>query len=181
MTVLHTYFNKLSALFLTGLFLLCSGCFHDDEKDAAKQLTADLARIDQYLTDHGITADQDPAGKIRYVIDEDTVGTGPSPTLESCVMLRYTGRFLDDRTVFTQSTRSSYPMAGDLIEGWKIGLPLLREGGKATLYIPSGLAFGPSGLPLQNIPPNAIVYFELKLFHVGEKYSPDPSPTGNCQ
>jgi len=180
MDSLYTYFKKLPALFLTGLFLLYSGCFHDDEKDAAKQLTADLARIDQYLTDNNIDAQPDPTGKIRYMIHE--AGTGDaSPTADGCIMLHYEGKFLDDGTTFTKSERSSYPMAGDLIDGWKIGMPLLHQGDSATLYVPSGLAYGPSGLPLQNIPPNAVVYFTLRLFHVGEKYSPDPSPTGNCQ
>jgi FKBP-type peptidyl-prolyl cis-trans isomerase FkpA len=177
---IYKYFKKLPALFLTGLFLLYSGCFNDDAKDAARLLTADLARIDQYLADHGIdSVEQDPSGRIRYVIEGK--GSGASPEANGCIMLRYEGRFLDDGTVFTSSTRSSYPMAGDIIEGWKIGMPQLQEGDTATLYIPSGLAYGPTGLPMQGIPPDAIVYFKLELFHVGETYSPAPSPTGDCK
>ena len=171
--------KKLTALFLTGLFLLYTGCFKDDTKDAAARLAEDLARIDQYLAERNITYSQDPAGKIRYVID--TLTSGRMPTLEGCISARYVGRLLDDSTVFTRSTSSAYPMAGDLIEGWKIALPLLHQGDKATLYLPSGMAYGPSGLPLQNIPPNAIVYFEFKLLRVGDKYSQEPSPTGGCQ
>jgi len=179
MNIVRTYFKKLPALYFTGLFLLYSGCFHDNEKDAAKKLTSDLGRIDQYLAEHGIAAQQDPTGKVRYVIHE--AGTGAQPTAESCIMLHYKGKYLDDGKIFTNSERSSYPMAGDILQGWKLGMPQLHEGDSATLYIPSGLAYGPTGIPLQNIPPDAIVYFELKLFHVGEKYSPTPSPTGNCQ
>jgi FKBP-type peptidyl-prolyl cis-trans isomerase FkpA len=181
MNSFYTYFKKLAALFLTGLLLLYSGCFSDDEKDAAVRLTEDLARIDQYLADHGIEALQDSSRKVRYVIHK--AGTGEAPTLDSCVTLKYTGKFLEDETVFTSSTESSYPMAGDLIEGWKLGLPMLREGDDATLYIPSGLAYGPSGLPLQNIPPNTIVYFELTLSHVGTHYTstPTPTPTSSCK
>jgi len=182
MNSLYTYFKKLPALFLTGLFLLYSGCFDDGKKEAAEKLTEDLARIDQYLAEHNIPQErvgQDPSGRIRYVID--TVGTTKQPTLENCISVRYAGRFLEDSTVFTQSVNSSYTLAGNLIDGWKIGLQQLHEGDVATVYIPSGLAYGPTGLPLQNIPPDAIVFFRFKILRVGDKFSPDPSPTGSCK
>jgi FKBP-type peptidyl-prolyl cis-trans isomerase FkpA len=180
MSSLYIYLKKVPALFLTGLFLLYSGCFSDDDKDAAARLTEDLTRIDQYLADHGIEALQDSSRKIRFVITK--AGTGEAPTLDSCVTVWYTGKFLEDGTVFTHSDKSSYPLAGDLIEGWKLGLPMLHEGDSATLYLPSGLAYGSSGLPLQNIPPNAIVYFKFYLFHVGTHFTPTTNPsTGSCQ
>jgi FKBP-type peptidyl-prolyl cis-trans isomerase len=180
MKSLYTYFKKLTALFLTGLFLLYTGCFNDDKKDAAARLTEDLARIDQYLADNKIdSVQQDASGRIRYVIH--TAGTGAQPTLESCITARFKGKYLENDSTFAGLTTCAYPMAGDLIEGWKIGIPQLHQGDSATLYIPSGLAYGPTGLPLQNIPPDAIVYFQFKLLRVGEKYSPDPSPTGSCQ
>jgi len=184
MKSLYIYFKKIPALFLTGLFLLYSGCFDDDKKEAAQRLADDLARIDQYLDEHGIDKDhvlQDPAGKIRYVIDTaGTTGVSPLPN-EGCITARYIGRYLEDSTEFTKTTGSSYPMAGDLLEVWKIVLPLLQQDDKAIIFLPSGLAYGPTGLPLQNIPPNAIVFFEFKLLRVGKTYSPTPSPTGSCQ
>jgi FKBP-type peptidyl-prolyl cis-trans isomerase FkpA len=180
MDYFNTTFKRLSALFLTGLMLLYSGCFNSDEDDAAARLEQDLATIDQYLADHEIVAEQDPSNRIRYVIHTQT--KGKQPTLDSCITAQYTGRFLDTGEVFTQSTRSSYTLKGDLIQGWKAAIPLLHMGEVATIYIPSGMAYGTSGLPLQNIniPPNAIVYFEFELINVGDRYSPTPSPTGSC-
>jgi FKBP-type peptidyl-prolyl cis-trans isomerase FkpA len=179
MNFFNANFKRLSALFLTGLMLLCSGCFDSDDGDIAARLEQDLATIDQYLADQGIEALQDPANKIRYVINTPT--EGELPTLDSCITVSYRGRFLESGEVFTQSDRSSYTLKGDLIEGWKIAVPLLHQGEKATLYLPSGMAYGPTGLPLQNIPPDAIVFFEFELLYVGKSYSPTPSPTGSCK
>jgi FKBP-type peptidyl-prolyl cis-trans isomerase len=46
-----------------------------------------------------------------------------------------------------------------------IGLLKMEEGTKATLYIPSSLAFGPEGVDQSNIyiPPDANVIVEVEL------------------
>jgi FKBP-type peptidyl-prolyl cis-trans isomerase len=63
-----------------------------------------------------------------------------------------------------------FPLSS-LIEGWKRGIPLLGEGGKIRLFIPPSLGYGPGGwlnpnTGLYNIPPNAVLIFEIKLITV---------------
>ena len=78
---------------------------------------------------------------------EMTAGTGAAPTLQSTVEVHYHG-MLTDGTVFDSSVDRgqtiSFPLAG-VIRGWQEGLQRMKEGGKATLVIPSDLAYGDAG------------------------------------
>lgn len=170
--------RKITALLLAGLFLLFSGCFDDDEVDFDAQLKADLALIDEYLASRNIVALKDPQERIRYVLHVE--GEGRSPHDTTCVRATYQGKILDTDQVFISATNQSFPMAGALIEGWKIALPLLHVGDQATIYIPSILAYGPTGIPNEGIEPNKNVVFNFSLEYVGKTYSSSPSPTGSC-
>ena len=50
-----------------------------------------------------------------------------------------------------------------LIEGFKEGLSLLKEGEKATLYLPADIAYGEGNAV---IPPNATLIFEVEIVEV---------------
>ena len=58
----------------------------------------------------------------------------------------------------------SFPL-GNVIKGWQEGLQLMKEGGKATLVIPSELGYGDQGSG-ETIPPGATLKFEVELFKV---------------
>jgi FKBP-type peptidyl-prolyl cis-trans isomerase FkpA len=45
--------------------------------------------------------------------------------------------------------------------GWKLGLPLIKAGGKIKLYLPPSLGYGNS--VSGNIPANSILVFEITL------------------
>lgn len=180
MNFFKTSITKPSALFFAGLMLLFSGCFDDDEQEAEARLKSDLATIDAYLDSEGIEALSDPGNKIRYIIR--TAGSGLQPSLDTgCITTRYTGRFLEGGEIFTRTDASSYSLRSDLLEGLKIAMGFLHQGDSVTLFLPSGLAYGPSGLPMQNIPPDAIVYFDLKLLFAGGTYNASPEPAGSCK
>ena len=53
-----------------------------------------------------------------------------------------------------------------VIPAWTEGLQLLNKGGKATLIIPSKLAYGSNGAPQGGIPPFAPLVFEVELVDV---------------
>src|SRR5690349_16151746 len=164
---------KKSALFIAGLFLLgMSSCFDSNEIDFDKQLEEDLAVIDQYLSDNGITAISDSTGQIRLVIHNSTAGEIAS--IDSCITANFTGWLLSEGTKFTDGEEFSFPLAGDLIKGWKLAIPLLHQGDSATFYIPSVLAYGSTGIPDEGIPANANVFFHFRLLYVGKTYDQSP-------
>jgi FKBP-type peptidyl-prolyl cis-trans isomerase len=104
------------------------------------------------------------SGLVYY---EMKAGEGKSPELSNTVEVHYHGT-LTDGTVFDSSVDRgqtiSFPLGG-VIKGWQEGLALMKEGGKATLVIPSDLAYGDAGSG-DTIPPGATLKFEVELFKV---------------
>jgi FKBP-type peptidyl-prolyl cis-trans isomerase len=155
--------------FVAGLLALVAGC-KDEEivLSEAEQLEKDIAIIDQWLTANNITALSDPSG-LRYAIT--ATGTGAKPILTNKVTVKYTGKFLKDgvepskSVVFDQATTAVTFDLSKLIKGWQIGFQLLPKGSKATLYIPSGLAYGRNGAG-GSIPANANLFFDVELIDV---------------
>jgi FKBP-type peptidyl-prolyl cis-trans isomerase FklB len=52
-----------------------------------------------------------------------------------------------------------------VIAGWVEALPLMKEGAKWQLFIPSGLAYGEKGAG-NTIGPNATLIFEVELISI---------------
>ncbi len=95
-----------------------------------------------------------------------TEGTGAAPTAEDSVKVHYRGTLLDG-TEFDSSYKRNEPASFPLkrvIKGWTEGLQLLKVGGKARLYIPFDLAYGPKGRGA--IPPAATLVFEVELLGI---------------
>lgn len=96
-----------------------------------------------------------------------TEGDGKQPTVTNTVEVHYHGT-LTDGTVFDSSVDRgqtiSFPLNA-VIKGWQEGLAMMKEGGKATLVIPSDLAYGDAGSG-ETIPPGATLKFEVELFKV---------------
>lgn len=60
-----------------------------------------------------------------------------------------------------------FPLNG-VIKGWTEGMKLIGKGGKITLWIPSGLAYGEKGAG-QDIGPNEALRFDVELIDVTNK------------
>lgn len=102
---------------------------------------------------------------LQYKIIEE--GTGVQPTAEDIVVVNYKGTLVDG-TEFDSSENHGGPVTFPLngvIQGWTEGFQLLKEGGKAILYIPSDIGYGVNGYPPQ-IPGNAVLIFEVELIEV---------------
>lgn len=130
------------------------------------QLKKDIAIIDDSLEQWSITALSEPHG-VRYTID--TQGDGPKPTLDGAILINYRGRLLKNNSVFEQGSSVAL-LLSRLIVGWQTTLPLINQGSKVTLYIPSGLAYGTS-IRRDNddnvsIPANSNLIFEIEILDV---------------
>lgn len=138
------------------------GCSQDIPISPSQQLAKDVAAIDKYLELNNITAVKDPSG-LRYVVT--VVGAGTPPVSSSLLKVKYTGRLLSTQVIFDQSANPpvffTTPLSG-LIQGWQIAFAILGKGTKATLYIPSGLAYGTAS-PTAAIPPNSNLMFDVEL------------------
>jgi FKBP-type peptidyl-prolyl cis-trans isomerase len=94
-------------------------------------------------------------------------GTGKTPVDTSTVVVNYRGKLIDG-TVFDESYKRGEPLTiklNQVIKGWTEGLELMKEGGKAELYIPSGLGYGERGSG-QTIMPNSALVFDVELVEV---------------
>ena len=128
-----------------------------------EKLVEDGATIDAYLTENGIEAETTASG-LRYVITE--AGSGDTPEAGQNVSVHYRGTLMDG-TQFDSSYDRGEPLSfpigrGQVIKGWDEGIALLNKGAKATLYIPSPLAYGERGAG-GAIPPFAILKFDVEL------------------
>jgi FKBP-type peptidyl-prolyl cis-trans isomerase len=133
---------------------------------AEDQVAKDEELIQKYLADSNIVAQSTPSG-LHYVIIKE--GTGKQAQPGKKVTVHYSGYLLDG-TKFDSSYDRNQPFVfelgrGMVIPGWDEGIALLKEGGKAELYIPSRLAYGTRGAGAV-IPPNSVLKFDVELIKV---------------
>lgn len=98
---------------------------------------------------------------------DDVVGEGPACPHGGTVRVHYRGT-LEDGTQFDSSYDRGEPIEfplSNLIEGWQVGIPGMRVGGKRRLEVPWSMAYGERGAP-PTIPPRANLIFEIELLGV---------------
>lgn len=147
-----------------------------------KQKGIDAKTIEAYIAKNGFAgkAQQTRSG-VYYIINQPS--TGPLPKAGDVVKVRYTGKLLNG-TVFDSSEKSLNPQAsgdpiqfpigvGQVIPGWEEGVMKLHKGEKATLLIPSTLAYGPRANP--KIPANSVLIFDIELVDI-QKGQMGPQP-----
>ena len=104
----------------------------------------------------------------KVQIEDTQVGTGAEAIDGKTLVVNYTG-WLSDGTQF-DTTTGKQPFeftlgTGQVIPGWDQGLVGMKVGGKRTLIIPPGLAYGAQGAS-DTIPPNSTLKFEIELLDV---------------
>jgi len=134
---------------------------YSDEEQAKEP-----AVIQKYLEENNI--DVTPTASGLYYIEREE-GTGPAPEIGDKVKVWYTGKLVDG-SVFDASEKRGQPFEfplgqGRVIKGWDEGIAMMKEGGKATLIIPSKLGYGERGSG-QRIPPFSPLVFEVELREV---------------
>lgn len=100
------------------------------------------------------------------VAKDITVGSGKVAKAGKFVSVYYIGRLAKNNKVF-DSCLSGKPFKfklgrSEVIQGWDQGVVGMKIGGKRSLKIPAGQAYGASGIP-GTIPKNATLNFEVQL------------------
>ena len=149
-------------LSLILLLLINVSCFKNADKCSPRTPASEAAAMNAYAAGNGITPTVDPSGLFYQILDP---GTGAAVTATSKIFITYTGKRTDG-TVFDSQSNSSltgWPL-NQLIEGWRVGIPLIKAGGHILLVVPSSMAYGCQGYGA--IGPNTILFFDITLVDV---------------
>lgn len=93
-------------------------------------------------------------------------GTGEKANIQDTVLVHYIGKLINGE-VFDNSYERGAPQSlalNTVIEGWKIGIPLMNAGAKYRFFIPYHLGYGERGSG--PIPPFSALIFDVELVDV---------------
>ncbi len=118
----------------------------------------------KYISENHINAKPLKSG--LYLI-ETLKGSGPAIKPGQTVSVNYTGKYLNGK-VFDTSDRTGKPIEfhvgkQEVIPGWDEAILLMKKGGKASLIIPSALAYGDGG---GRVLPYATLLFDIEIVDV---------------
>jgi FKBP-type peptidyl-prolyl cis-trans isomerase FkpA len=147
---------------------------------AVAEKNAEPAKIKKYIADNKLNANKTDSG-LYYVITKP--GSGALIAKGDTAVIHYTGKLLGgkvfDTSVKEIAVKAKLPSLDQrpytpirvavgerkVIPGWDQGLQLLNKGAKATLIIPSDLAYGAQGAG-NVIPAYTPIVFELEVIDV---------------
>lgn len=127
-----------------------------------ERFNSDTTTIRRYIADNNLSGFELHPSGVWYKITDP--GNNIFPRVYDGIHFIYTGSLLSNGNVFDEGTLSNTSPFG-LIDGLKVGIPKMDEGGSAVFLIPSGLAYGPQGSGT-SIPGNANLKFEVELTRV---------------
>ena len=143
-------------------FVVAASCKKSSETSYDDQVKKDDQLITEYIAKNNLTMTKHSSGMYFEVISP---GSGYGAVASSTITVNYEGRLLDG-TVFDKTTTKpmSFKLA-DVIRGWQIGIPLIENGGKIRLIVPSNLAYG-SYPPSASIPKHAVLDFTIEILSI---------------
>ena len=155
--------------------------------DAAKAKEAPA--IKKYIADKGLKVTTTPSG-LNYIITKQ--GTGPNAMPGDTAVVNYVGTFFSgkgfDTNIKEEATRLKLPInpmnpykpirfplgAPGMIQGWTEAFQLFNKGTKATLIIPSSLAYGEQGNQIMG--PYTPLVFDVELVDIVHPNPNAPKP-----
>ena len=145
------------------------------EQGGRKNITLGAMFQEEFRQQDGV---KELKGGLLYKVEVS--GSGKTPKLSDRVKVRYEGRHVDGKVFDKSKGEDPQEFRVDrTVAGWQEVLPLMREGDKWEVVVPSHLAYGAKGNPFGNIGPNETLVFTIELVHVmdpGEKSAPIVSP-----
>jgi len=173
--LMHAYTS--SRIFALGALLAMTSALAQSQSASGEASAAAAAPALSSAAALGAAPAAAPVSTMPVVIKTDIkVGTGAEALGGSMVEVHYTGWLYNAKApkfhgkMFDTSIGHSlfrFPLgAGKVIKGWDQGVAGMRVGGKRTLIIPASLAYGAKGSGNGDIPPNAMLVFDVELFSV---------------
>jgi FKBP-type peptidyl-prolyl cis-trans isomerase len=132
---------------------------------------AESKTIADYIKQNNITT---PPTADGLIVVETLAGTGVSPVAGDSVSVNYVGKFFNGKEFDSSLQRGPITFTigqMQVIPGWEEAFQLMKEGGKATLVIPSALAYGERGYP-PVIPASTPLVFDVELVKVHKVAAP---------
>jgi FKBP-type peptidyl-prolyl cis-trans isomerase FkpA len=155
----------------------------------ANMVKSEPGKMQKYAADKGLKLSKTASGLMYQITKE---GSGPKIMPGDSAVINYTGQLLTGKVFdssnkeVAQKNKIFNPMrpyapihiaigAGAVIPGWEEGVQLLNKGAKATLVIPSKLAYGERGAP-NVIPPFSPIVFDVELVDIIHANPNAPKP-----
>lgn len=128
------------------------------------QLGKEIKLIEDYILENSLDMKKTKSG-IHYKIEN--IGNGLGPVSDSNITLNYTCENLNGESYWSTYSKGkpSKMVLKDYIKAFIEILPMVREGGKFKMIVPSSLAYGKNGWKTK-IPPNTVLIYDLELVDV---------------
>lgn len=154
--------KKIFIFFAALLFFAACKKQHDG---GCVPVTADseAASMAAFCNANGINFTVDSNGIYYQVIDQ---GSGAKANLQSVITATYSTSLLNGQVIDTTHFVNPVTLPlNQFIEGWRIAVPYIQQGGHIKMIIPSSLSYGCTGI--QNlVPSNAPLYYDVLLLDV---------------
>jgi FKBP-type peptidyl-prolyl cis-trans isomerase FkpA len=140
----------------------------DVAEEVRAQAVIDDKIVEDYIAANGLGAVAkriDTTGVFYVVI---APGEGSDLYTNSTrVTVDYKGSILTSGKEFAQSNNfhPSFTL-GEVIRGWRLGIPQIKKGGTVRLLLPSRYAYGPYPQPTLGLPENSVLDFNIQLLDV---------------
>lgn len=153
--------RKLLVIVLILAGTLLNSCSKSNSGCQPATIASEKTAMVAFCSANAINYKEDPSGILYEII---IPGSDPAPTLSSTVSTVYTGKLLNGNTFDAAANPITFQLSG-VIDGWKIGIPLIKKGGRIKMVIPSALAYGCTGAG-NSIAPNSPLFFDVTLTDV---------------
>lgn len=110
---------------------------------------------------------KETASGLQYKVIKE--GDGKTPAPGDTVTVNYRGMLLNGQefdSSYKRGEPATLPVNG-VIKAWQEALPMMKEGAKWEIYVPSELAYGQRGAG-NNIGPNETLIFDIELLNIKE-------------
>ncbi len=155
------------------LFICLSAFSCTKAKTGLEQYKAQAAIDDKIVTDYiasngltGVAKKVSDTSGVYYIVLQPGQGSVLYNS-STQVTVGDTGKILTTGKVFYQ-TNDFHPTytLGQVILGWRLGIPKIQSGGIVRLLIPSRYAYGTYAQPQLGLPANAILDFDIKIYSI---------------